>query len=54
MNFQPELGILAAAFGDGGCEGLPVLRRHHIVDYRVYRRAEIYRERCGKNLEREL
>ena len=36
----PDVGFLAATVGDRGCEGSTVLRRHHIVDYRIYRRAE--------------
>ena len=34
------MAFLAAAVGDGGYESSTVLRRHHVVDYRIYRRAE--------------
>ena len=37
---KPDVGFLAAAVGDCGCEGSTVLGRHHIVDYRIYRRAK--------------
>ena len=50
----PDVGFLAATVGDRGCEGSTVLRRHHIVDYRIYRRAKrpysfLVNQQCRKS-----